>query len=135
MAADVEASVNCAITDAAELLGYESLHPRQRQAVKAFLLGRDVFVCLPTGSGKSLCYCLLPTASDILCGWEKQAIVVVVSPLVALMKDQVRAMSERNMKAAYVGDAKEDAEIAKICGGNYQLVFLSPEALLRDAIW
>jgi len=114
MAADVEASVDRAITDAAELLG-ESLRPRQRQA---FLSGRDVFVCLPTGSGKSLCYCLLPSASDILRGWEKQAIVVVVSPLVALMKDQVRAMSERNMKAAYVGDAKEDAEIAKIRGGN-----------------
>ncbi len=43
---------------------------------------------------------------------------MVVSPFVALMKDQVRAMSERNMKAAYVGDAKEDAEIAQICGGN-----------------
>ena len=118
MAANVEASLDRAITDASELLGYESLRPRQGQAVKAFLSDRDMFVCLPTGSGKSLCYCLLPTASDILRGWEKQAIVVVVSLLVALMKDQVRAMSERNMKAAYVGDAKEDAEIAKICGGN-----------------
>ena len=64
-------------------------------------------------------FATLPTPSDILHGWEKQAIVVVVSPLLALMKDQVRAMSKRNIKAAaYVGDAKEDAEIAKICGGN-----------------
>ena len=127
--------VDHAIIAAARLLGYESLRPRQTEAIKSFLSGRDVFVCLPTGSGKSLCYCLLPTASDILRGWEKQAIVVVVSPLVALMKDQVRAMAERSVKAVYVGDVKEDAEVAKICAGSYQLVFLSPEALLTDAIW
>ena len=54
---------------------------------------------------------------------------------VALMKDQVRALAERSVKAVYVGDAKKDAEVAKICAGSYPLVFLSPEALLTDAIW
>ena len=123
--------VDHAIVAAARLLGYESLRPRQTEAIKGFLVGRDVFVCLPTGSGKSLCYCLLPTASDILRSWEKQAIVVVVSPLVALMKGQVRAMAERSVRAVYVGDAKEDVEVTKICADSYQLVFLSPEVLLR----
>ena len=66
-----------------------------------------------------LCYCLLPTASDILRGWEKQAIVVVVSPLVALMKGQVRAMAERSVRAVYVGDVKKDAEVVTICAGSY----------------
>ena len=73
--------VDHAIIAAAWLLGYESLRPRQTEAIKGFLVGRGVFVCLPTSSGKSLRYGLLPTASDILRSWEKQAIVVVVSPL------------------------------------------------------
>ena len=47
------------------------------------------------------------------------------------MKDQVRAMAERSVRAVYVGDAKEDVEVAKICTDSYQLVFLSLEELLR----
>ena len=59
---------------------------------------------------------------------EDQSIIVFVSPLVALMKDQVRLLSEKNMTATNVRD-KQDVKVAKICGGNSQLIFLSPEAL------
>ena len=70
-------------------------------------------MCFLTKQWWLLCYCLLPTARDVLHSWKKQFIIVVVSPLAALMKDQVIAMSQRIVRAVYIGAAKEDTEVAK----------------------
>ena len=104
--------------------------------MKSFLAGSDVFVCLPTGSGKSLCYCLLPKVFDFLrhATAETSCIVVIVSPLIALMQNQVRAMTERKVSAVYAGNADDKLE-ADICSGKYQLVFISPESLLVESRW
>ena len=59
---------------------------------------------------------------DEMCRSKERSIVIVVSPLVALMKDQVRAMTERNAQSVFIGDADDEDE------GKYQLVFMSPEA-------
>ena len=94
-------AIQQAISTATEELGYDQLRPRQKKVVEAFLEGRDVFVCLPTGSGKTLCYCILPKVFDLLRRSEtdsNQSLVVVISPLISLMKDQVRSMQERNMR-------------------------------------
>ena len=99
---------------AAEKLGYTKLRPNQEKVVEYFVQGRDVFVGLPTGSGKSLCYCILPTVFDMLRGSNGLSIVVVVSPLIALMKDQVRTMKEKGMSAVYVGDLRDDDAIAEV---------------------
>ena len=56
----------------------------------------------------------------------------MVSPLVALMTDQVRAMTERNIHAVYVGDAGDDATVEEICEGKFQLVLMSTESILTD---
>jgi superfamily II DNA helicase RecQ len=71
-------------------MGYTGgLKPDQRRAVLLFLQHKDVFVSLPTGFGKSLCYGCLPLVFD--CVYKKEgSIVLVISPLIALMKDQVR---------------------------------------------
>ena len=61
----------------------------------------------PDGPWELLCYCLLPTARDVLLSWEEQFITVVVSPLAALMKDHVIAVSQRIVRPAYVRNAKE----------------------------
>ena len=122
-----------ALSRAATKLGYSTLLPQQE---RAFVQGRDVFVSLPTGSGKSLCYCLLPLLFDELYGSQRKSIVVVVSPLISLMKDQVCSMKERDVAAVYVGDcAEEEGEVTDICSGKYQLVYMSPEALLTSEQW
>ena len=105
--------------------------PKPRKGVQ----GRDLFVGLPTGSGKSLCYCILPTVFDMLRGSNCLSIVVVVSPLIALMKDQVRAMKEMGMSAVYISDLRDDEAIAEVCTGKNQLVCMSPESLLTDERW
>ena len=95
-----EAEINVALAK----MGYAELRPKQEAAV---IGGEDVFVSLPTGSGKSLCYSLLPLVFDKLRNVDGKSVVVVVSPLIALMKDQVRAASERNVRAVYAGEADD----------------------------
>ena len=80
---------------ASRTMGYEGMKSEQLQIVESFVTGHDVFGVLPTGYGKSLCYACLPLVFD--CLLQKPSgfsIVLVVSPLVALMKDQVRQMPE-----------------------------------------
>ena len=80
----VRKDLDSVIQSASLALGYPQLRSKQYDAVKSFLEGNDVFVVLPTGSGKSLCYSLLPLAFNTLLGRES-SIVIVISPLKALM--------------------------------------------------
>ena len=74
--------VSAAISRAAKKLGYRQLKNKQYQAVSEFACGKDVFVSLPTGGGKSLCYALLPDVYDVLRPHASPtSIVIVVSPL------------------------------------------------------
>ena len=81
-------SLDAVIIRASQRLGYSSVRDKQLLAIRTFMEGNYVFISLPTGSGKSLCYAVLPYAFDDLYHREG-SIVVVVSPLIALMKDQV----------------------------------------------
>lgn len=124
-------ALTLALRVATASLGYKELHPQQERVVRSFVGGNDVFVSLPTGSGKSLCYCLLPRVFDELKNAPGTSIVVVISPLVSLMKDQVSAMCKRNVSAVYVGDVNEEG-FRDICRGKKQLIYMSPESLLSD---
>jgi ATP-dependent DNA helicase RecQ len=108
--------------------GYETFRPRQEQIVRSLLDGRDTCVIMPTGGGKSLCY-QLPAA---LLG-ERTAIVI--SPLIALMQDQVTQLSLMGIPAAFLNSAISSGEQAGIIkgarGGAYRLLYLSPERLAR----
>lgn len=102
------------ITSAAIELGFERVSSDQRAALEAFMNGSDVFVCLPTGSGKSLCYWALPTLFDRRAGKTDGSIVIVV------MKDQIESLTRRSVSAAYAGDAKSDAILLdRIAEGKY----------------
>ena len=74
-----------------------------------FVRRTDVFLSLPTGSGKSNCYSLLPGVLDEVRRLPNVFVAIVVSPLVALMRDQVIAMTERNVHAVYIGDAGDSS--------------------------
>ena len=83
----------------------------KQEVVEQFLSGRYVFFSLPMGSGKSLCYSILPSLFDKLkrnTGVDARSVVIVVSPLIALMKDQVRALTERNVRAVYIGEKSDE---------------------------
>ena len=104
---DIEAAIVCA----SERLGYTSIRPNQYKAVRSFMDHKDVFISLPTGSGKSFCFAVLPLAFDNL--YQRVgSIVIVVSPLIALMKDQV-----------------QDDRIARaFCSGVLYIVFIGSKS-------
>jgi ATP-dependent DNA helicase RecQ len=109
--------------------GYEAFRPRQEQIVRSLLEGRDTCVIMPTGGGKSLCY-QLPAA--LLA--ERTAIVI--SPLIALMQDQVAQLALMGIPAAFLNSSLSAGEQAGIIQqarrGGYRLLYFSPERLARQ---
>ena len=83
-------TIDRAIHEAVTKLGYSRASSDQVVAIQEFVLGRDVFVMLPTGSGKSLCYAALPYVFDLFRGENRASIVLVASPLQFIMEDHGR---------------------------------------------
>ncbi|MCF8321590.1 MAG: RecQ family ATP-dependent DNA helicase [Flavobacterium sp.] len=109
---------------------HDSFRKPQDEIIDSVLEGKDTFGLLPTGGGKSICYQVPAMLKDGIC--------IVISPLVALMKDQVQQLQNRNIKAiALTGGIKED-EISNLLDncefGNYKFLYLSPERLQSDWI-
>src|SRR5215208_5666086 len=108
-----------------DLFGFGDFRPGQREACEAALAGRDVLVVMPTGSGKSLCYQLPALVRDDL--------TIVVSPLVALMQDQVEALRARGLgdRVALVNAQQDGATKADVleraCDGRLRLLYVAPE--------
>jgi ATP-dependent DNA helicase RecQ len=104
-------------------LGFTSWRPGQREAVEAALAGRDSLIVMPTGGGKSLCYQLPGLASEDL--------TIVVSPLIALMNDQWRRLSDAGHPVAMVTSAMSEEAVrhslAQVRGGEARIVYCSPE--------
>ncbi len=109
----------------------------QTLSIMKFVKGKDVFVSLPTGFGKSLCYILLPIVFDRLRKVDKKSIALVVSPLIALMQDQVSAATAMGVSAIHITDKHATKLIVKqsVKNGEYQIVFISPEALVGGMEW
>ncbi|MGH2863821.1 MAG: RecQ family ATP-dependent DNA helicase [Solirubrobacteraceae bacterium] len=114
--------------------GLERFRPGQREAVQAALDGRDSLVVMPTGGGKSLCYQLPALAGE---SQRERPLVVVVSPLIALMADQWRRLQEAGVRASMLAsgmaDGHNERALREIEAGETQLVLAAPERFASSA--
>ena len=108
--------------------GYGEFRPLQREIMEANLAGRDTFALLPTGGGKSLCF-QLPAML-------RNGLTLVVSPLIALMKDQVNQLEAAGVEATFLnsslGVKETKARLAGLHQGRYKLLYAAPERLMLD---
>jgi ATP-dependent DNA helicase RecQ len=106
--------------------GYDTFRPLQREIMEQSLAGRDTLAILPTGAGKSLCYQLPALARD--------GLTLVISPLIALMKDQVDQLTASGIPATFLNSTLDPQEnrdrLAAIRAGETKLVYLAPERLM-----
>lgn len=108
--------------------GYDQFRPLQQEIIRDALAGRDVFVLMPTGGGKSLCF-QLPALL-------RNGLTIVVSPLISLMKDQVDALQTSGIPATYLNSTLDrDEAKARWRGlhrGKYRMLYVAPERLMLD---
>ena len=108
--------------------GYTSFRNGQEPLIDAQLEGRDVFGIMPTGGGKSLCYQIPALMLD--------GVTLVVSPLISLMKDQVMALKDCGIPAAYINSSLTHEQIRLVyrnmTAGHYKIIYIAPERLLTD---
>jgi len=108
-----------------QFFGYDSFRPGQAEIIENLMQGRDSLVLMPTGGGKSLCYQLPAT---LLPG-----VTIVVSPLIALMKDQVDNLTHQGIAAAFINSSLDQKTIndifAKLAQGEIKLLYVAPERL------
>ncbi|VDI69574.1 ATP-dependent DNA helicase RecQ [Mytilus galloprovincialis] len=107
---------------------------KQMESIKYIMEGKDTFIVLPTGYGKSKIYSHLPEIHGLV--RDTPGTVLVISPLQSLMKDQVSKLNKIGISATLVGECQSDKNIADLIReGQYQLVFSSPEAALTPGFW
>ena len=108
--------------------GYDEFRPLQEQIVRDAVAGRDVFALMPTGGGKSLCFQLPALLRD--------GVTIVVSPLIALMKDQVDALHTSGISATFLNSSLDRREAADrwraLHRGEYRMLYVAPERLMLD---
>ena len=111
------------------VFGFDDFRPGQEEVVSAILAGRDVLAIMPTGGGKSLCYQLPALRHD--------GLTVVISPLIALMRDQVSALREAGVEAGALNSANDPGETERVFdaleAGKLRLLYMAPERLASKA--
>src|SRR5450759_1563522 len=113
------------------VFGYDEFRPMQLEVINNVLKKRDTLVIMPTGSGKSLCYQIPALLFP--------GLTVVVSPLIALMKDQVEGLREAGAAALFLNSSLSPEEynenIRLVLGGKIKLLYVAPETLLTPRLF
>ena len=103
--------------------GFDGFLPLQEEIIGSVMDGKDAFVLMPTGGGKSLCYQLPALALD--------GLTLVISPLISLMKDQVDALKTNGIKAAFINSSLDQREVAavgeRVRRGDTKILYVAPE--------
>ncbi len=114
-----------------QYFGFDQFRPGQQQVIEQVLRGRDVFVLMPTGGGKSLCY-QLPALIQ-------SGVTIIISPLIALMQDQVMGLQNNGIPATFLNSsltlAEQRARERQLLQGAYKLLYLAPERLAQPEVW
>ena len=110
------------------VFGYDSFRQGQESVINAVLDGRDILAVMPTGAGKSLCY---QVPAMLLSG-----ITLVISPLISLMQDQVKALNEAGVDAAFINSSLSEKEMhdtfKNASNGQYKIIYVGPERLMSE---
>ena len=110
------------------VFGYDSFRQGQESVINAVLDGRDILAVMPTGAGKSLCY---QVPAMLLSG-----ITLVISPLISLMQDQVKALNEAGVDAAFINSSLSEKEMhdtfKNASKGQYKIIYVAPERLMSE---
>ena len=110
------------------VFGYDSFRQGQESVINAVLDGRDILAVMPTGAGKSLCY---QVPAMLLSG-----ITLVISPLISLMQDQVKALNEVGVNAAFINSSLSEKELndtfKNAYKGHYKIIYVAPERLMSE---
>ena len=126
----MEASVPQLLPLLKQYFGFTSFRPLQEEIIRDALAGKDVFALLPTGGGKSLCFQLPAMA--------RAGLTVVVSPLIALMKDQVDALQASGVPATFLNSSlaagESRARLRGLHNGQYRLLYAAPERLMLSGV-
>ena len=116
-------SIENALVALKQHFGFDDFRAGQREVISSILAGHDTVVVMPTGGGKSLCF-QLPALMN-------EGATIVVSPLIALMKDQVDALHARNLPATFINSSidfeEQKARINGVRRGDYKLIYVAPE--------
>ena len=114
-----------------QVYGYDAFRGQQQAAIERALAGQDSLVLMPTGGGKSVCY-QVPAQ---LGSGKDQSTVLVVSPLIALMQDQVSALHALGVPAAFLNSSlsrsEQDDVITRLRDGQLRLLYIAPERLVQ----
>ncbi|MEX1032466.1 MAG: DNA helicase RecQ [Cellvibrionaceae bacterium] len=111
-----------------ETFGYPAFRPPQEDIIRTMLAGRDALVLMPTGGGKSLCYQIPALLRD--------GVGIVISPLIALMQDQVSALRQLGLRASYLNSTLDPVEMRAVeqnlVAGDLDLLYIAPERLTQE---
>ena len=136
MAQFADRDIEAAITRVSVSYGYPELKDEQKSILLSFLKGRDVFGCLPTGFGKSVCFLLLPMIYDVLNAKPVgTSAALVIAPLTSLMADQVDSCTSRGISAIAITTESDSSHFGKVLSGQYQIIYMSPEMAIGTRKW
>lgn len=129
------ADLSQVFTKVAEKFNFSELNTHQKESItKVLIEKKDVFVNLPTGYGKSVVFQALPSVFDQFTG-RSGHIVLVISPLLSLIEDQIERLQQLGISATSLMDVKNESDYGNVEKGYFSIIYTTPETIVRSERW